>query len=155
MKLAALALVSVCTLAHAKPSHAGEKLVCQSDEGGEIAIQLSKANVFGRTMDCLSSDFVGKDDGCAPIGGYALHEPTGDVEIVAVVKKPAQFAKHNGGIVGHTLTRETIRFTGGFNSPNVGYEEIWTFEVERKTGKARWTYQDKSLDYQCAPAPKR
>lgn len=41
-----------------------------------------------------------------------------------------------GAVAGHFVTDHQIHFSGGFKSPEGGYEEVWTFEPNRLTRRA-------------------
>jgi len=73
---------------------------------------------------------------CAPDGAYGLSAPTGSAELVGVVDRWQDYTNHSGGVVSHFANSETIYFTGGFNSPDTGLTDKWSFTVNRLTGHA-------------------
>ena len=70
---------------------------------------------------------------CAPSKAFSLFAPTEPRTIVRVVDRWQDYAKHDGGVIGYFKSHTTIAFTGGFNTPDGGYKDDWSFTIDRHT----------------------
>lgn len=131
MKVIALMLSLVAT----SPAFARTVILCRG-AGQEAVITLEDRKAFGRTLDCVSGPFVADMTPCAPNGEFGLSAPTGSASLVKVVKRWQEYGDHLGGVAGHFATKDKLNFNGGFNSPDGGFKEQWSIDVNRLTGVA-------------------
>lgn len=139
-------------------ANAGDTILCISDSGGEdMTIITSAEKSLGKTLDCLSGkDSISDLRACAPEGEYALLAPTGNAAIVEIVQHWQEYTNHLGGVVSHHTTDDLITFSGGFNSPDNGYTEEWSFEANRLTGVGTFKEENKKdSTYSCKEAKKK
>lgn len=147
-------LMSVCI---GLPASAKIVVLCKAPPGRQdVSISLQDRKFRDRALDCISGDFIADMTPCAPPGSFGLSAPTGSADLVAVVDRWQEYAHHIGGVAGHCITADKMAFSGGFNSPDNGYKESWTFTVNRLTGSAELTQEGKpSAVYTCAKANQR
>jgi hypothetical protein len=126
----------VLLLSISATANAGDTILCSSDSGREdVTIIKSADKLFGKTLDCLSGgDFIADLTPCAPNEEFALSAPTGSAAIVEIVQRWQDYTDHLGGVTSHYITDDVIAFSGGWNSPENGYTEQWSFEANRLTG---------------------
>lgn len=147
LNLVALTFSSLCM---SSVSFAQEFLLCRARNAPtEVTITLSAFRKFGHAFNCVNGAFVVDLSGCAPNGAYGLHLPTGSAALVSVVTRWQDYYDHRGGITGNFVSSTEIYFSGGFNSPESGYEEEWSFTISRLTGAARLKQKDSILEYDC------
>lgn len=143
------AILSV-TPTGSESASARELILCRSAEKEpEIIVSLSSFRRFGQTFNCIKGEFVVDLSGCAPNGAYGLHAPMGSAALLGAVKRWQDYADHRGGITSNYITDAEIYFAGGFNSPESGYEEEWSFLIKRLTGEAELKQSKKVSRYRC------
>jgi hypothetical protein len=159
-KQATLALVA--TLALPITTSAREQILCTHPGKPDVVITLGATRQFGRTLNCISGDFIADLTPCAPDGAYGLSAGTGSAPLVAVVNRWQDYMTHLGGVTSNFINDHEIYFSAGFNSPlsnttinqnraavglppiaggdkipdTGGYKEHWSFSLSRLTGKA-------------------
>ena len=126
------ALTAVALMAVASPARA-EQIRCTAPGESPVSISLKSQRYAGRDLSCISGSFVTGLTPCAPTKAFSLSAPTGPAAIVGVVDWWQDYAKHDGGVVGYFKSHTTIAFTGGFNTPSIGYKDDWSFTVDRHT----------------------
>ena len=113
-------------------------------------------------MNCISGDFIVELTPCAPNSEFGLSAPTGGATLVGTVERWQDYTTHFGGVSGNSIDDHGMFFSGGFNSPSSdnminqnrasvglpplpdgnkipegqGYEQLWSFSINRLTGKA-------------------
>ncbi len=125
--------LAVTTLMTAASPAMAEQIRCTAQGKDPVVISLKSQRYAGRELSCISGNFVADLTPCAPSKAFSLSAPTGSAAIVGVVDRWQDYAKHDGGVVGYFKSHTTIAFTGGFNTPDGGYEDEWSFTVDRQT----------------------
>jgi hypothetical protein len=121
---------------------AKEQILCSHVGDSDIVITLGATRQFNRTLNCIQGNFVVDITPCAPAGAYGLSAPTGSAELVGVVDRWQDYARHNGGVTQHFVNDHEIYFSGGFTNAGSGYKKSWSFSVSRLTGAATLTEFD-------------
>lgn len=136
--LSIVSCVLVCgvTLCVEASALAKTLILCTTPGRRDVVLSLQDRQFRGRTLNCISGDFVADITPCAPPGGYGLSAPTGSAPLGQVVDRWQDYTNHFGPISGHYITADKMAFFGGFNSPGDGYKESWTFIANRLTGVA-------------------
>jgi hypothetical protein len=129
-------------------------IICKGPLGAQpVDISIQDSKFLGRTIDCISGNFVSDMTPCAPPNGFGLSAPTGSADLVELVNRWQDYINHSGGVTGHYVTSDKIYFSGGFNSPDSGYKEDWSFSINRLTGSAELKQDGKpSIAYTCSKA---
>jgi hypothetical protein len=130
-------------------------IICKGPLGAQpVDISIQDRKFLGRTIDCISGDFVSDMTPCAPPSGFGLSAPTGSADLVELVNRWQDYINHLGGVTGHYITPDKMAFSGGFNSPDSGgYKEDWAFSINRLTGSAELKQDGKpSIAYTCSKA---
>jgi hypothetical protein len=129
---------------------AKELILCKSPSSSDIVISIDDRKFSNRSIDCIKGSFVSDMTPCAPPNAYGLSAPTGSAELVGLADRWQDYANHLGGITGHSLTADSIEFSGGFNSGGGGYHELWRFEASRLTGAGKLTAEGRPpIGYNC------
>lgn len=129
---------------------------CEAKGAEDVVIALDAKRLDGRRVSCISGGFVVDMTPCAPNGAFGLSAPTGSASLVKIVDRWQDYANHMGAVAGHFVTDHQIHFSGGFNSPDSGYEEGWSFEANRLTGKATLKEKDKRpVTFTCSKADRK
>jgi hypothetical protein len=156
--LATLALLVLATGAHAK-----EIIRCTRPKAADVVMTFGAERLLEREVNCIYGEFATDLASCAPDGAFGLTAPTGETELIEIVNRPQDYATHDGGVTGHTITQEEISFSGGFMGSYSGFELYWTFTANRRTGEGKLKIE-KSLPrrggegeftYACAKATQR
>ncbi|MCF4130271.1 hypothetical protein [Methylobacterium sp. SyP6R] len=161
IKMAIGGLVTALALASAdRPASAKDVIRCQAKGQPDVIMTLDGERKFGRVLSCIKGDFVADMTPCAPNGGYGLSYPTGSASLAKVVDRWQDYADHLGGITGYAADVSSLRFDGGFYSPNQrkrgAWGSHWAFKVDRLTGKATLMQEGKpDIGYACAKARPR
>ena len=169
--LALIAIVGLPTAPSAK-----EQILCKHAEKPDVVITLGARRQFGRTLNCISGNFIVDLTPCAPDGSYGLSAGTGSAPLVAIVDLWQDYMTHLGGVTSNFTNDHKIYFSGGFNSPlsnttinqnrasnglppipdenkipeGQGYGELWSFTLSRLTGNAVLRVKDKvDFTYDC------
>lgn len=127
-----LALAAISLATASVPARA-EQIRCTAHGDSPVMIALKSQRYAGRALSCIAGSFVVDVTPCAPTKGFSLSAPTRPAVIVGVVDRWQDYARHGGGVVGYFKSHTTIAFTGGFNTPNAGYKDDWSFTVDRHT----------------------
>lgn len=138
---------------------AKELILCSHPGQSDVVITLGAIRQFGRTLNCISGDFIVDITPCAPDGAYGLSAGTGSAALVAVVNRWQDYMTHIGGVTNNFFNDHEIYFSAGFNSPQSsttinenraavglppvaggdkipdgqGYNELWSFSLSRLT----------------------
>jgi hypothetical protein len=166
----------------APPTLGAEQILCSRQSSSDVVITLNARRQFGRTLSCITGNFVADMTPCAPEGAFSLSAPTGATELVGVVDRWQEYLNHDGGVVSYVKSPEQIVFSGGFNwtyndatvnqnrasvglppipdgdkvPEGQGYEERWSFTVSRLTGRATLVQtKNPTLVYACNKAAQR
>jgi hypothetical protein len=145
------ALFSSVSLSEAR----SDVITCQPTQGrnGEIAIALSDGRFEGTELSCIYGDFIYDMSPCAPSGGgVGMSYPTGTASLRALGTRWQDYLDHSGGVVGHGISSKEISFYGGFNFPETGFTNKWTFAVNRITGRGVLKIDGSSFRYTCRAA---
>ena len=145
-----LALALTVLVLGVGPGWAVETIKCSAEAGKPVTITLKAERFAGRLMSCIAGNFVSNLTPCAPTKAFSLSAPTGSASIVGVVNRWQDYAGHNGGVVGFFKTHTTISFTGGFNTPDGGLKDDWSFSLDREAKTALLTRKgDTPVRYRC------
>lgn len=174
IKQALLALVAA--LAIPITTSAKELILCNCPGKPDIIITLGAVKQYGRTLNCISGDFISDLTPCAPDGAYGLSAGTGSAPLVAIVNRWQDFITHVGGVTSNFVNDHEIYFSACFNFPpsdttinqnratvglppiaggdkipdNKGCEDLWSFSLSRLTGKAELKQEKKPvIAYSC------
>jgi hypothetical protein len=158
---------------------AKEQILCTHAGAHDVIVTLGASRQFGRTLDCIAGDFIADMTPCAPSGGYGMSAGTGSAPLIGIVDRWQDYLSHVGGVTGTFTNDRQIYFSGGFNAPvsnrtinqnresvglppvpggdrvpqGQGYQELWTFSVNRLTGNAILKRKDTPpFDYTCRKA---
>lgn len=137
---------------------AQEQLLCKANAqgGGDIVVSLAAESKFGRVLNCISGDFIADMTPCAPTGGFGLSYPTGAASLSGVVDKRQDYKGHQGGVTGSVVGAFEIRFLGGFNSPDSGFQRDWEFIANRLTGNGTLKLEKRpATKYACTKTKKK
>ena len=125
--------------------------MCKAEGKREVVITLRDGTAFGHTLDCIHGDFIVDMTPCPPDGGFSMSAPTGSAEIVGIAMRWQDYTNHLGGVVGHSMNRESVYFDGGFMSLDSGLHRLWHFEVSRLTGIGKLVVVSKpEVNFDCA-----
>lgn len=162
MSIAALPL----TMLMAGSSFAASFVLCQAPDKEDIVIEQDAEKFGEHSLTCISGGgFVVDMTPCAPDGGFGLSAPTGSASLVGVVTRWQDYGDHSGGVVAYSESASSLSFHAGFHYPGSGYQDAWSFEVSRLTGKGElaivqeveedgavgWSYDE----YACKPASQK
>ena len=146
------ALAVLCAV----PASAKSLILCKAPGRRDVVMSLQDRQFRGRTLDCISGDFIADLTPCAPPGGYGLSGPTGSAPLVQVVDRWQDYGDHSGGVVGHYITADKMAFFGGSHFQGSGYKEDWSFIANRLTGTADLSEEGKPVvPFTCTKANQR
>ncbi len=124
---------SMCAMAAEK-----EFILCtQEKDGSEVIIKVNSFEYENQPIHCISGDFVVDVAGCTPSGGFGLSPGVGQPVLSGVVDRWQDYMNHVGGVTSGGVGDTSISFSAGFNSPDSGFKDMWSFELNRLTGKAK------------------
>jgi hypothetical protein len=131
---------------------AQQSILCTAHGKADVVITLQEKKQFGRTLDCISGDFITDLTPCAPDGAFGLSAPTGAAPMVKIVNRWQDYMSHDGGVTSHFISADKIYFSGGFVFDGE-YKDVWTFTLNRFRGTAELQRgADKNLiPYMCHP----
>ena len=126
-----------------RPGAAEELIECKNDSMKAV-VSLNSFAKFGRMLSCVRGPFINDLTPCAPNGEFGLSYRKANSTIVDVVSRSQDYSSHVGGVTSHYVNDTEIYFSGGFNSPDVGYDEAWSIRIDRLNGTADLTVADET-----------
>lgn len=127
---------------------------CEGRCADPITITMDARKNGNSILHCISAKFIYDMTPCAPSNGFGLSAPTGSGALVDIVYRWQEYADHVGRITANVNKETELAFAAGYNSPGIGYTEMWRFMIDRVTGEGKlFQTEDKKTtikNYSCS-----